>query len=226
MKKIRNLFVLSILSFVVISCGGPQGEKAQTGDAMDAPETGIDYITYSIIPEESNLRWLGTKPTGEHYGGVDVTEGELRMEDDRIVGGMIVFDMQNISNEDLKDSPEYQEKLVNHLKSADFFNVSEHPRASFEIVSIEPLDAEQSNGNDVTHRVSGNLTIKDISRSIGFPVKVEMQDGKLMAEAPQFLIDRTEWDIRYKSKKFFDDLKDQFIHDDIGISFVVVASGS
>ncbi|MCF8236451.1 MAG: hypothetical protein K9G67_16205 [Bacteroidales bacterium] len=48
MKKIRNLFVLTILSFVVISCGGPQGEKAQTGDAMDAPETGIDYITYSI----------------------------------------------------------------------------------------------------------------------------------------------------------------------------------
>lgn len=78
----------------------------------------------------------------------------------------------------------------------------------------------------MTHRVSGNLTIKDISRSIGFPVKVEKQDGKLMAEAPQFLIDRTEWDICFKSKKFFDDLKDQFIHDDIGISFIVVASGS
>jgi len=226
MKNLRNLFVLSILSFVVISCGGPKGEKAQTGEAMDAPETGIDYIAYSIIPEESNLSWLGTKPTGEHYGGVDITEGELRMEDDRIVGGMIVFNMESISNEDLKDSPEYHKKLVNHLKSVDFFNVSGHPRASFEIVSMEPLDAEQSSDKDATHSVTGNLTIKDISRSISFPVKVEMQDGKLIAEAPQFLIDRTEWDIRYKSKKFFDDLKDQFIHDDIGISFIVVASGS
>ncbi|MGM0497887.1 MAG: hypothetical protein ACQESJ_08220 [Bacteroidota bacterium] len=39
----------------------------------------------------------------------------------------------------------------------------------------------------------------------------------LSVESEKFLIDRTKWDINYKSKSVIDDVKDNFIHDDIAL---------
>ncbi|MEL6590748.1 MAG: YceI family protein [Bacteroidota bacterium] len=63
----------------------------------------------------------------------------------------------------------------------------------------------------------GNLTIKGISQEISFPAMVNITDNALTAKA-SFTIDRTMWNIRYGSGKFFDDLGDKVIYDDIELS--------
>ncbi len=39
----------------------------------------------------------------------------------------------------------------------------------------------------------------------------------------EFTIDRTKWDVKFRSGKFFDNLKDKLIYDDITISVKVKA---
>ena len=45
----------------------------------------------------------------------------------------------------------------------------------------------------------------------------------LKINSEKFLIDRTEWDINYKSKSVIDDIKDNFIHDDIALKIETFA---
>jgi len=50
-----------------------------------------------------------------------------------------------------------------------------------------------------------------------------MDNTMFMATTPQFVIDRTEWNIQYQSRKFFDDLKDKFIYDEIGLKITIAS---
>jgi hypothetical protein len=51
---------------------------------------------------------------------------------------------------------------------------------------------------------------------------MEVRDGIFKASG-KLVIDRTKWDVRYKSGKFFDNLKDQAISDDIEFHITIVA---
>ncbi|MCF8229612.1 MAG: YceI family protein [Bacteroidales bacterium] len=225
MKKISGLLSI-VLLFALASCNsGPKGKKAETGEAHSAKSSKIETITYELNPDVSIMEWYGSKPTGDHYGTVNFARGFLEVADGQLVGGTIMIDMKSIKNEDLKDSPEYQKKLVDHLKSTDFFNVNSYPEALFEIVEVERLEnPESQEGVTPTHKIKGNLTIKGITKGITFDAMVNTESGEITAITPQFIIDRTEWDVKYKSKKFFDDLKDQFIHDDIGLTIELKAN--
>jgi len=71
--------------------------------------------------------------------------------------------------------------------------------------------------------INGNLTIKDITKPVNFKAKIEMKENIITAIAAPFDIDRTEFDIRFKSKKFFDNLKDDYVNDMFQIGFSIVA---
>ncbi len=216
-KHNKHLFLLMfIASLAVASCNtGPKGEKAEASDAKDKAKSDQNYMVYEVMPAESTIEWLGAKPTGLHNGTISLEGGELRMEEGMLKGGNFKVDMTSIENEDLNDSPEYQMKLVNHLKSADFFDVENYPTATFEITNVKPANENPEVEN--FYRISGNLTIMDITKNISFNAEVNTNGDVVMASTPQFVIDRTDWGIKYKSKKFFDDLKDKFINDDMGI---------
>ena len=51
---------------------------------------------------------------------------------------------------------------------------------------------------------------------------MEVKDGIVKASG-KLVIDRTKWDVRYKSGKFFDNLKDQAISDSIEFHIMIVA---
>ena len=56
-----------------------------------------------------------------------------------------------------------------------------------------------------THMINGELRIKDITRPVSFKAVVDLASGvALKATAEPFVIDRTEWNIKFKSKKFFE----------------------
>jgi hypothetical protein len=71
--------------------------------------------------------------------------------------------------------------------------------------------------------VGGTGTIKGITHPVTFPVKMEMKDGIIKASG-KLVIDRTLRDVRYKSGKFFDNLKDQAISDSIEFHIKIVAT--
>lgn len=220
MKTQGTIFFLSILMLGIFGCKKPQGEKTEAKEAQEAKKeqtTGVD--TYKIQPGESELHWTGTKPTGQHHGTIKLKEGSIKMNSQGLQNATIVLDMTQIVNKDL-EKEKMKKKLENHLKSKDFFNVENHPEATFELTNAEKLEDK---GSEFTHKISGNLTIKDISKNISFKVKVKEEGEMLTISSEKFLIDRTKWDVNYKSKSVFDDLKEGFIHDDIEIKLKTVA---
>ena len=162
----------------------------------------------------SQVKWTGKKVTGEHNGSIAIKEGTLNLHDGKFSGGTVVMDMTSITCEDLKDKT-YNKKLVDHLNSPDFFDVANHPTATLKIIRAVAVAGK-------THIISGALTIKGITMSIDFPAEIEIKEGKLVASA-ELKIDRTLYDIKYGSGKFFEDLGDKMIDDKFIINLKIAA---
>lgn len=181
-----------------------------TASSVFAAETKEEKAAFEIDTKASKVFWNAKKVTGEHSGSVSLGSGKVWVENNSVVGANVKMDMNTIVNTDLKDE-EWNKKLVGHLKSEDFFSVEKFPVASFEITSLKPAAAGD-------YSVKGNLTIKGITNEISFPAKVTVANGNVNATGTA-KIDRTKWDIRYGSGKFFEGLGDKMIYDEFEITF-------
>ena len=181
-----------------------------TVSTVFATNTKEEKSAFEIDTKASKITWNAKKVTGEHSGNVSLNGGNVWVEKNAVVGANINIDMNTITCTDLTDA-EWNKKLVGHLKSDDFFSVEKHPKASFEITSVK-----KGNGGDYT--VDGKLTIKGITNDISFPAKVNVSNGVVNANGTAKL-DRTKWDIRYGSGKFFEGLGDKMIYDEFEITF-------
>lgn len=150
--------------------------------------------------EQSQIKWLGKKIGGQHEGTIRVKGGFIESKEDRIVAGNFVVDMTTITCTDLKDEG-YNQKLVGHLKSDDFFGVSSIPTAVFTVTETSPFVGGKST-------VTGDITIKGKTERITFPV---VQKGN--EYTAKIDIDRSKFDVRYGSGSFFDNLGDKAIDD-------------
>ena len=178
--------------------------------------TNIKKTNYKVNTETSKINWKGFKPTGSHFGTIDLDNGNFIVKNDKIVGGEFTINMNSISDLDMPADNEYNAKLVDHLKSADFFYVEKYPNGSFQIKETENRDSKTL--------IKGELTLKDISHPVSFLADLNIENGQLTLKSESFKVDRSKWNIRYKSKSFFDDLKDKFIEDDMEISIEVIAN--
>jgi len=131
-------------------------------------------------------------------------------------GGTFVIDMSSIVCTDLEDE-DTNGKLVGHLKSADFFDVENHPTATFVIEKTIPYGTEKLEGNEYfkeTYKAIGKITIKGITKPL--KTKIDIFDyGTSISGAARLEIDRSDFGIRYGSGTFFDDLGDKLIHDEM-----------
>ena len=175
--------------------------------------TALNAQTYNADVKKSTLSWHGKKVTGEHIGNINLKDGQLELKDGRIVKGNFVIDMTSITNNDLKD-PGYNKKLVDHLKSDDFFGVAKHPEAKIEILKSTPFT-----NNEAT--VDANLTIKNITHPVSFKAKREGQ-----AYTAVIVVDRSKYDVRYGSGSFFDNLGDNMIYDEFTMTVRVEMSAA
>ncbi|MGE5449062.1 MAG: YceI family protein, partial [Bacteroidales bacterium] len=149
--------------------------------------------TQKVDVQKSKVEWTGKKVTGQHTGTIDIQQGAVEVNKGKLTGGKIVMDMQSIKNVDLTD-PEYNTKLINHLKSDDFFSVVKYPTSQLEITKVE--------GTGTNYTVTGNLTIKGKTNPVSFPVTVS-KEGKDNVYKGTLTVDRSKYDVRYGSKSFF-----------------------
>lgn len=167
---------------------------------------------YSAKIEESTIQWKGFKPTGSHNGVISISKGDLVANGNNVITGSFTIDMKSIEVLDSQNP-----KIVNHLKSADFFEVETFPTAKFDISGSKKIDGK--------NHIVGFLTMKGIRKEISFPAKISKDElGNLVLESEVFKINRAEFNIKYKSKTFYADLKDKFIFDEFELQVKVVAA--
>lgn len=173
--------------------------------------------TYRVDLIESILKAQGQKPLISGYTDASLArfkEGNFIVTNGKISGSFTV-DMNSISVESTGKGGG-ESMLERHLKSPDFFDVEVYPESSFEIKSAE------KSPEDELYMVTGDLTLKGTTKTINFPAVIYMKDGKLKAEGTVGL-DRTLWDIRYGSGKFFGELGDKIISDIFTVEFNITA---
>ncbi len=221
MKKI----ILSIAAASAIFASCQDAPKADTATATDAQAvtaaTGATELVADVA--QTKVEFVGTKPVGKHHGVIMLKEGKLAVEAGTIKGGSFVIDMNTMKVDD-QDSMG-NAKLGGHLMSPDFFDVANHATATFEITNVAAgidTSIKEVILKDATHTITGNLTLKGVSKSITFPAKVTMNESTATADA-NFNIDRTQWGLVYGNDK---SLKDKFISPIVNIGLHLVANNN
>lgn len=211
MKK--SILAIAFVALTAVSCKTEKNKVTTGEEVKDVQKVENLANSFEVNIEESTMMWKGSKPTGSHNGNIAMEYGAFEVENGIIKAGEFVVNMNSIVCTDLEGQG--KENLEKHLKAADFFDVEKFPAAKFEVASSE-LKGEKLH-------ITGNLTIKDVTKSITIPAVVYKENGLMAFKSDTFSIDRTEFGIEYKSKKIFENLKDKFIDDLIEISFDVKA---
>jgi len=183
MKKVANTILILAISVSAAAATTPVKKK--------------------VNASQSTIEWKGTKVLGAHTGTIDLKEGYLEMDGNKLTGGKFVVDMTSLVCTDLEG--EMKGKLEGHLKSDDFFGVDKYATSTLQITSARKID----NG----YAVTADLTIKGTTKPVNFDLI--MENNAAMAKV---VIDRTKYGIRYGSGSFFDNLGDKTISDDFELT--------
>ena len=159
------------------------------------------------------LGFKGSKVTGAHTGVFKTWKGEATLGE-RFEDAKLSFsaDVASVFTDPESRAP-WSEKLDGHLKSPDFFDAAKFPKATFVSTKITA-----SKAGAATHTVTGDLTMRGVTRSVTFPATVSLSDKGLSAKA-EFTIQRTQWGITYKGKA------DDLIRDGVVLTIDVKSKG-
>ena len=176
-----------------------------------ASQPGDGY--FKINTTASSIKWNAKKVTGQHHGSITVKDGTLQIQKSKLVGGSFTIDMASIKVLDLQG--EMAGKLEGHLKSDDFFNATTFPSAT--LIILEAKETSKENYN-----IKANLTIRGITKAVEFPAVVKT-DGKKYNASANITVDRSQFDVKYGSGSFYDNLGDKTIYDNFDLAVSLVA---
>ena len=214
MNKKLSTYLILIIASLFFGCGGPAKKENQNNASADPLSLHVGDEKYvAIDTKESVVAWKGSMVIGSnsHTGYVYISKGELMIENGQLKGGTVEVDMNTTEDE----SNRSDNNLIKHLKGPDFFDVTMFPFSTIVITRVASINAEEK-------EITGNLTIKGIIHPVTFPARMEVKDGIVKASG-KLVIDRTKWNVRYRSGKFYDNLADKAIADPIEFNIQIVA---
>ncbi len=165
----------------------------------------LNAQTKAVNASASKVNWKGYKVTGSHEGTINVKSGSLTFKGEILTGGDFIIDMNSINCTDLQGGG--KGNLEGHLKSDDFFGVATYSDAKFVITKVV------SKGKPGEYKIIGNLTIKKATKEVKFDAMVSAGMAKATLK-----IDRTDFDVRYGSGSFMDNLGDKTIYDEFDLN--------
>ncbi|MCU0467369.1 MAG: YceI family protein [Arcicella sp.] len=179
-------------------------------------QTGGRSIVYKFDSAKCKITWVGRAEVGDYNisGNIKLAPESFMVFDKLNNSGEFVMDMNSISCTSLNGIKKIT--LLEHLKGEDFFEVSKFSKAIFKITSVSPINIA-----DNYYKVNGQMTIKGVSRNLSFPATIKKDKTEISIKSI-LKIDRTQFNITYNSKNFFDNLKDDYIKDEFDIMIDIV----
>ncbi|QKJ30164.1 YceI family protein [Mucilaginibacter mali] len=195
--KRRNLFYL-LLAVITLNLH----QKKCFGQAS----------TYLLDISKSKLFWQGTKTVGsKHTGTILFKAGSLSTDaGGKFNTGNFIMDMNSISSNDHQQKKDNQE-VDEQLKGESFFSVAGYPTSAINVIRID------ATGTPDQYKVTGNLTIRNITRQITFNAVIKQAVNRVKATA-EFTIDRIKFGIHEKpNPNIMWSLQNAILSDDIPI---------
>lgn len=206
----KKIIVLSLLALAGSAMTAQSKAKIKKGPAQVA----TTVSTYEVDNNATTVVWTGKKVAGKHYGKINVANGSLSTAGTMLTAGSITIDMNSITCDDIADA-ESNGNLVGHLKNEDFFNTSAHPEAKLDITKVNYSGKGMAT-------ISGNLTIKGITKPVNFKAKVSNNGNQILASG-KLVFDRTKYDVKYGST-LFGAAADKAIENNVTLDINLVAN--
>lgn len=154
---------------------------------------------------EHRIEWKGSTPIKSHEGLLSPKSFDVSLGADGTIDSLsVVIDMDSIDVTDITGNK--RDKLMGHLRSEDFFFVSEYPTASFTM-------AEFKDG-----QLHGTITIRGISKGFTIPVNVEAAGENQWKLSGEFSFNRHDFDVNYQNSGLIGATKNKFIRKAIEVS--------
>lgn len=202
-KIMRHLSLVALIAFGLTlgACAADPAADAPEATVTEAPAAEPEGAaaaagTSYAFAETSTISFVGSKVTGSHEGGFNAFQGTMEVAGDDLSTTAVRVEIQTDSLWSDNDN------LTGHLKSADFFDVENHPTATFESTSVAANE-------DGTYTVTGNLDLHGVTKSITFPASIEKTEAGTYATKAEFSIKRFDFGIVYPGKA------DDLIRDDV-----------
>ncbi|WP_394835902.1 YceI family protein [Pendulispora rubella] len=153
----------------------------------------------------SKFDFVGAKVTGKQEGSFGKFSGTVALVDGNPEKSKVdaEVEVESLSTD--------AEKLTEHLKTPDFFDVAKFPTAHFASTAIRA-----GGEKGATHTITGNLELHGVTKSISFPARIKVSDDQLDADA-EFTINRNDFGIVYPGKQ------DDLIKDEVLIKLTIRA---
>lgn len=197
--------LLSLLFFA--ACSNPASDQPQavTKEAAPATSAPAGGQRYSITPENSKIEFIGSKVTGSHNGSFQKFSGVIDYagapEKSRV---QITIDTPSVKTD--------ADKLTEHLKTADFFDVAKYPQATFESTEIRP-----GGEKGATHTITGNFQLHGVRKSISFPATIAASSDTVNVDST-FAINRKDFGVSYAG------VSNDLIRDEVVIKLAIRAT--
>ena len=202
MKKPVSAMMFILVLPLLFACANPADDVPSAGVAPAVKAEAAPSGEVFEISDVSTISFIGSKVTGSHDGGFNGFGGRITLVDRDPLKSSIELSIDTTTLWADND------KLTGHLKSPDFFDVESHPTATFTSTAIEP-DGEG-------YRVTGNLDLHGVKKSISFPAVIVAEEDRVTAQA-EFSIMRFDFEIVYPGRT------DDLIRDEVVVKFDLVA---
>ena len=206
------------LSFA--SCSDkPRGDNAAITEEQQPMSTDAGQ-SFAVDTANSTVRFTGYGVGKSHPGTFHLHSGTVTVSGNQVTGGEFVI---NIHSMDMEEEGEMiHGKLRPHLLSGDFFDAEKFRTARFQLTRVEPYAGDGKDTSVVVganFTVSGNLTLKNETKNVTFPARIDL-DGNTLKVKANFNIDRREWQMAYGNDKT---LGDKFISETVNIKLQLEA---
>jgi len=187
------------LAIALAGCGETTPEAAEPAAAVDAAEStapptdaepapaALPAGALALDTASSKVDFTGAKITAKHQGGFERIEGFATLDGVTVTALEVTVHTASVWTDG-------SDRLTAHLRDADFFDAANHPTATFAATELKPLD-----GGEATHRVTGDLTLRGVTKTLTFDATLAVNDGEVLGKAT-FPIDRQDYGIAYPGK--------------------------
>jgi polyisoprenoid-binding protein YceI len=209
-----NCLLAGALLVSIVSCGdeAPKGDNAAIGDKKEATaSTGQSFV---VDTAASRIRFTGHGVGKNHPDKFRLSGGQVAVANNQVTGGSFTINIKSMEMEQEGDA--IHKQLRPHLLSGDFFDADKFGTAKFELTGVQPYQRNEKDTSLVegaNFTVSGNLTLKNTTKNISFPARIDLDENTLKAKA-NFDIDRRQWQMNYGNDKT---LGDKFISETVNV---------
>jgi polyisoprenoid-binding protein YceI len=156
-------------------------------------------MNFALTGDNTKIAFTGYKPGVKHDGGFKKLKGTATWNGKDVTS--LKFNVEIELNSIFTDT----DKVTDHLKSPDFFDVKNYPKATFTSSKVE------KNGDG--YNVQGKLTMHGKTKDVTFPAKITAGGDKLDLSS-SFKINRHDWAISYGKG---------FVEDNVNLTLAVTA---